>query len=327
MKTYKIKKTKVLIIEDEPDHFYAIKQWLANLGYGVIPEEFNEMRMAIDDDFGFGINEFVQKQLRKHYRDIGLILCDIKFGNDSIKGIRIVKHIRDFNNLSPSYWTTIVPIICMTNYADLDMLEDSILIAGADFVFSKTVIFNGLKRLNNNNEAITYRTIINTQIEKFQKNLKIFYPRGLEYDIIQFKDKHKNRKTAYIMTSFQDRNMSIANQILHILDEYNIRGYIANTQRWMSPSVVWDSIQVFMHGCDFGIAIYTGDSISFENASDDKSLQVGYMLGLQKEICFLKHQELNKAPSDLAEMIYVEFTPDNLREVLFRWLTRRQIID
>ena len=106
-----------------------------------------------------------------------------------------------------------------------------------------------------------------------------------------------------------------------------MEGYIANTQRWMSPSVVWDSIQVFMHGCDFGIAIYTGDSISFENASDDKSLQVGYMLGLQKEICFLKHQELNKAPSDLAEMIYVEFTPDNLREVLFRWLTRRQIID
>ena len=324
---YNTKKMKVLIIEDQAENFYAIKRWLANLGYSVIPEKFDEMKMAIDDDSGFGVEEFVQKQLKNHYLEIGLILCDINFRNHSMKGISIVKHIRDFNNLSPSYWTTIVPIICMTNYADQDMLEDSTLLAGADYLFSKTVIFNGLKRHNENsiNEAITYRTIINTQIEKFQKNLMLFYPRGLEYEIIQFKDKQKNRKTAYIMTSHQNRHMDIARQIQSILYEYNIKGYIANTQRWMSPSMIWDNIQVFMHSCDFGIAIYTGESFSFENASEDISLQVGYMLGLQKEICFLKHQELKKLPLDLNGMMFVEFTSMNLKNVFTNWLINRQI--
>lgn len=344
MKTNRTKKTKVLVIEDEAIHFYAIKHWLENLDYITVPENFDEMGMVIDDLIGFGIVEFVQKQLRKHYQDIGLILCDIRFGNDSKKGYKIVKHIREFKNLSPSYWTSIVPIFCMTNYADINTIEDGIISAGADFVFRKNIIFSDLKGQHDNskNEAITYKTIINSQVEKFQKSLKLFYPRGLEDEIIQFKDKQKNKKTAYIMTSFQDQNMSIANEILLILNEYNIRGYIANTQRWMSPSEIWDSIQVFMHGCDFGIAIYADESILKANEYENKpnehekasirispnlSQEVGYMLGLQKEICILKHQEMERVPSDLAEMYYVEFTNENLKEVFINWLENRQIID
>ena len=299
---------------------------------------------------GPGIDAFVQKQLMKHYRDIRLILCDIKFGKDRQKGNRIVKHIREFKDLSPSYWTSMIPVIGMTNYSEFDTVEHEMVAAGADFVFKKRFIFNDLNGSNykesekDNNEANTYRTIIDVQVEKFEKNLKTFYPKGLEDEIIRFKDKHKNKKTAFIMTSFQDQHMSIANDIIGILRKFNIKGYIANAPGGMNSDFIWDNIQVFIHGCDFGIGIYADDSILFGVDSENQtkehveysrririnpnlSQEVGYMLALQKKVCILKHRNLEKIPSDLAGKIYVEFTAESLEEDLTNWLKNKQIIN
>lgn len=313
MKTNKTEKTKVLVIEDEPKHFEQIKSWLEEFDYTVLPEDFGDMAKALDIH---GIKHFVQFQLMEHYRDIGLILCDIKFGDDREKGNKIVKDIREFKDLYPYYWTSIVPIIGMTNYADTDTIEEGIIQHGADFSFKKKIIFNVLEEIKKENEdknkgkkksknkgkkkskkkmeADLLRATIDRQIEKFQINSLLFYRKGLEDKIIHFKNKNKDKKTAFIMTDF--RHMAFADKVNEVLFNHNqIYGRIAKVPGGEFYGETWENIEVFMHGCDFGICIYADDSKpDTEGNERDKmnpnvSIEVGYMLGLQKEICFLKH--------------------------------------
>lgn len=356
MKTNKTEKTKVLVIEDEPNQFEQIKSWLEEFDYTVLPEDFGDMARALDVH---DIKHFVQFQLMEHYRDIGLILCDIKFGDDREKGNKIVKYIREFKDLSPDYWTSIVPIIGMTNYADTETHEEGIIQHGADFSFKKKIIFNVLEEIkkekenegNNKNkgnknsknkgkkksekkiEADLLRATIDRQVEKFHNNIKLFYRKGLENKIIQFKNENKNKKTAFIMTDF--RHMKYAEKTNEILYNHNqIYGRIAKVPGGEFYGTIWENIEVFMHGCDFGICIYADDSKpDLEGNERDKmnpnvSIEVGYMLGLQKKICFLKHDSIAKLPSDFSGVNYLPFSDEHsLEVVLIGWLKNRGFIE
>ena len=330
MRTNKTKKTKVLIIDDEREHFDNIKKWLETFDYIVIPDKFDDMEKAIKR-IGPGIDTFVQKLLLKHYRDIGLILCDIKFGDDIQKGNRIVEHIREFKELSPSYWTSIVPIIGMTLYsADRITIEHEMVKAGADFIFKKWFIFNDLTDGNNgkNYEAKTYRTIIDVQVEKFEKNLKSIYPPEYKDRIIKAKKKHKNHKTAFIISSF--RYEDLIKRVEKTLKEYGIIPLVANIKGGRYTKPLWEDIVIHSHVCDFGIAIYADDSLF--NKRDKKhrdkmnpnvNIEVGLMLGLQKDVLFLKHESIPKLPSDFGGEQYVPFIDASLEEELRGWLEER----
>ena len=137
------------------------------------------------------------------------------------------------------------------------------------------------------------------------------------------------------MASFLELNMSIAKRVLQILYNYDIRGYIADVPSGLNDKRVWENIEVFMHGCDFGIAIYLDDT---EPDKDGKkrdnemnpniNVEVGYMLGLQKEVCILRHTKSERLPSYITGMNYVSFTTtENLEEVLTNWLLNRGIIN
>lgn len=338
-------KKKILFIEDKEEDFNRVRNWLNNNGYSVIPGNFQEMLMKIEPDKGVEfIDDYAIRLIKKHYRDLVMILCDIRLGEDSMGGNRVVKRIRKFKELSPPNWTSMIPIVGISQHAELHV---GIIAAGADCVFDKSMITTNSPMM---------RTFIDVQVEKFEDRLNYIYPKEIEDKILQFKRRHARETTAFIMTSFARQHKNIAQKIQDILAEHNIKGCLADdVEGGEHTDALWSNIEVYMHGCDFGIGIYADDSILLglnraknsdakDSAKRDKkdrkglkkikririnpnlSQEVGYMLALQKKVCILKHEKLESLPADLANKIYVGFNNRNLERKLTNWLSGQNLI-
>lgn len=320
-----MKKT-VLIIEDHPDDFDFLKDFLGTKGYNILPKksDLNAMFNAFDPNSSRGdIESFVINYLKKNYNNIGLILCDIKFeGTNDEGGKELVERIRKSSEYDPSYWAFMVPIIAVTNYSSN---QDSILDAGANCLFRKEAILK---------DPDYFRSECDRLLKKFMNHFEITrHPEDIAKNIIRFTRK-QHRTTAFIMTSFN--HLDLANNVCDILSKHNIDGFIANHEGGLNTDLLLPNIRTFIHGCDFGIGIFADDSgISTNIQTKDTKiirinpnlcLEVGYMLGLQKKVCFLKSHTLDKMNTDLAERVFVSFDDKNLETKLVAWLRNKHFI-
>ena len=329
---------KILIIDDSPLQFKKIKKWIGNIGFNaenVIPntkEGIKEMQKASKSDEE--ICEFVEKQIKQNYKDLVLILCDLLFKGDPDRGNAIVTHIRQkINYLTPPNWASMVPIIGMTKFADNKTNLDAIIEIGADYGFEKKIIEDNSEECIK--ERTTLKKIIKTQVQKFERNLDSIYPSGLKDKIIGFKNQNKGNKTAFIMTDF--RHLETAKEVRKILNDNKIHGFIANAPGGKYDETIWENIQVFMHGCDFGIAIYADDSAPTSESEKIRNMinanlciEVGYMRGLQKLVLSLRESSLDyrDLPSDFQGKNTTEFNDDFTLEVnLTELLKNRGLIE
>lgn len=321
---------KILIIDDRKDHFSKLKTLLEKK-YLIIPESHSKMSAAIEYPHidRVDIKEFVLRQIDENYKDLGLVICDIHLGeNNPQGGYDIVKAIRNHRILSTPKWTSLVPIIAVTNYADK---QDGIISVGADFSLEKDYICDNVE---------LFQAVIETQILKFEQSLNYIYPPELKDIILDFKQKHADKTTVFLMTSFAEEHKNTIKQIVEVLKEHDITPCLADKQGGENHDDLWPNIEVFIHGCDFGIGIYADDSILKGGEADEEgrekehfkririnpnmSQEVGYMLGLQKKVCVLKNKKLDKLPTDLAGKIYVEYDgEDDLKEKLGEWLKNK----
>jgi hypothetical protein len=60
-----------------------------------------------------------------------------------------------------------------------------------------------------------------------------------------------------------------------------------------------------MHACTFGIAVF--DRVTEDDFNPNVSLEVGYMLGMGKNILLLKDKTLKSLSTDLTGKLYREF--------------------
>ena len=272
------------------------------------------------------IFKFVKKQITENYKDIVLILCDIKFYNDCKRGNEIVTHIRQLKNLSPSNWASMVPIIGMTEFSDNETSLEEIIRAGADYAFDKQILDES-EDLSEEKDKV--RAIIETQIRKFQKNLESIYPDTLKDEIIARKNEYGDRKTAFIMSAF--RHKEYIDIVKDILEKHGIIPLITDGPVTEFDDKVWDNIVIHMNVCDFGISIYADDSLDNNKDSKERdkmnpnvSIETGYLLGLQKKVLFLKHDNLPKLPSDFGGEHYKSFHDyTSLKTCLDNWLLKR----
>ena len=320
---------KILIIEDDIDEYHKIKNWIdSDLRIRVIPntvEDIQEMLQAskCDDD----IKKFVEKQIRMHYQDLVLILCDLMFIEDIEGGRKIVEHIRQLEGFTPSNWATIVPIIGMTRFATTRAKISDVIKAGADYGFDKEIITKRQKEENKEKEIL--KAIIDTKIKIYRKNVISHYPPKCKDEIIKAKTLIQNKKTAFIISSF--RYDSFITKVEDTLKDYSIIPLVANIPGGRFSSKLWEDIIIHTHVCDFGIAIFADDSIFNErdNKERDKmnpnvNIEVGYMLSEQKEVLFLKHDSLTELPSDFKGEQYAPFENEySLKDRLKTWLELR----
>ena len=185
-------------------------------------------------------------------------------------------------------------------------------------------------------------------MDSYDRRLEFMYPSKLKDEIMAFKATHANEKTAFIMTSFAEEHQNTIALVKEVLKKYDITPCMANKQGGENTDDLWPNIEVFIHGCDFGIGIYADDSIlkgkneagekKYENGDEREkekekelfkririnpnlSQEVGYMLGIQKKVCILKDGKLKHLPTDLAGKIYVPFENDeDLKKNLGEWI-------
>lgn len=69
-----------------------------------------------------------------------------------------------------------------------------------------------------------------------------------------------------------------------------------------------------MYSCDFAIAIF--ERITEDNFNPNVSLEVGYMMGINKSVLFLKDKTLKSLQTDLAGKLYKEFVIDDIASTL-----------
>ena len=321
----------MLIIEDTETHYEALKQWLSNNGFGVIPESFEEMDEA-SRSAEYELFNWVDELIMDNYLDLKLIICDIYFNNDHKRGIKIVKHIREYKALNPYYWTSLIPIIGMTNYTDSKI---GIVEAGANLAFDKKDVF----KVDDDNNITFSKKAKKTEIIdqlysyalRFEQQINDFYPKDLEKKIKRFKLNQKGKLSAFVMIDFRHKEEYADAVVKKVLKKFDINYHIADAPGGLNDSRVWENIEVFMHGCDFGIAIYVDDTKpdSEGKTRDNKmnpnvSVEVGYMRGLKKDVLFFKHKSIPSLPSDFKRENYAEFDDteslkDKLIEVISNW--------
>jgi len=124
------------------------------------------------------------------------------------------------------------------------------------------------------------------------------------------KDYPTNQATAFIIMSFQNTKLheAIASTIKDALNAHGIIGLRADDKEYMDD--LFPNVRTYMHACDFGVAVF--ERILADDFNPNVSLEVGYMMGLGKNVLLLKDQTLKSLQADLVGKLYKPFDPQDV---------------
>jgi nucleoside 2-deoxyribosyltransferase len=137
-----------------------------------------------------------------------------------------------------------------------------------------------------------------------------------------------DQKTAFIIMQFNDTtpHNAIVETIKSTLKKYNIIALRADDKEYTED--LFTNIKVYMHSCDFGIAVY--ERITEDDSNPNVALEVGYMLGMEKNVMLLKDKSLKSLQTDLVGKLYKPFDVHNIGKSMTphieKWLTDKGII-
>ncbi|MBU1683637.1 hypothetical protein KJ742_06885 [Patescibacteria group bacterium] len=130
------------------------------------------------------------------------------------------------------------------------------------------------------------------------------------------------KKTAFIIMQFSETKLhkEIVGCIRDVLGKHDIVALRADDKQYMDD--LFPNVKVYIHACDFGIAVF--DRITEDDFNPNVSLEVGYMLGMGKNVLLLKDKTLKSLPTDLTGKLYKQFNtleiPNSLPEQIEKWL-------
>ncbi len=257
-------KSKILIIENDPNDFNSLSTYLLkSKKYEIIPSEFKELGEVFDPNKSKTIEEYVKDIIEKNFnKNLKLIICDLNL-NGLSAGHKLINSIRnniDYEIKECKYFTALIPIIVFTNFPD--RIENAIDFGANLGIVKPRKSSDG--NMNNNyeeeNEKIMSNllAIIDSHIKIFEKTLQSIEDKSLPYVIKDrvkdYKKQYENKKTAFIMSSFSSNHNTIIKVIKETLDKYSIEGFIVEN---IKEKYLLQNIEVYMHGCDFGIGVFT----------------------------------------------------------------------
>jgi hypothetical protein len=140
-------------------------------------------------------------------------------------------------------------------------------------------------------------------------------------------DHPSGTRTAFVIMQFGGTRLH-GNMVQCIKDTLNNHGIVAlraDDKEYMDD--LFPNIKVYMHGCDFGIAVF--DRTTEDEFNPNVSLEVGYMLGMGKNVLLLKDKTLKSLPTDLTGKLYKEFDTTEIESTMpqqiERWLADKGI--
>lgn len=134
------------------------------------------------------------------------------------------------------------------------------------------------------------------------------------------KDYPIDTNTAFIIMQFRTSGFhnDIVEQVKITCKKYGIIAVRADDKEYADE--LFTNVKTYMHGCKFGIAIF--ERITEDDINPNVSLEVGYMLGLGKKVCFLKESTLKSLQTDLAGKLYKPFNIQSIKESVDEQLTK-----
>jgi len=130
-------------------------------------------------------------------------------------------------------------------------------------------------------------------------------------------------RTAFIIMQFGSTKLhkDIVSTIKDELKKHNIIALRADDKEYMDD--LFPNVKVYMHACDFGIAVF--DRITEDDFNPNVTLEVGYMLGMGKDVLLLKDKTLKSLSTDLTGRLYKQFdttdVTNTLPEQIEKWLS------
>jgi hypothetical protein len=168
--------------------------------------------------------------------------------------------------------------------------------------------------------------IMKQKVEKISDNA-IAVPE-IAKEIETFNADFKGKKTAFIIMQFSKTKAHnvIVSTIKDSLKKHGIIGLRADDKEYADD--LFANIKTYMYCCDFGIGVF--ERILEDNFNPNVSIEVGYMMGLNRKVCLLKDQTLKNLPTDLMGKLYKPFDPQDIEktipEQLDKWMKDKGII-
>lgn len=159
-------------------------------------------------------------------------------------------------------------------------------------------------------------TISNKEIEspasdaKRTTNAYDKIPIEIQESLKKFKEDHPDhKKVGFIMMQFgkTDRHTNILIAIRKTLAENGLIGLRADEKSYHDDN--YYNILTYLYGCGYGVAVF--EIITKPQFNPNISLEVGYLLGLNKPVCLLKKKSLKALHSDLVGKLYRVFDIEN----------------
>ena len=319
-----ISRNVVIVIDDDKDDFNDAKNLLEKGQMFEVVPEYSTLFNALDDcNSSVRIWDYLPCLLQQYQDRLGLVLCDLRLFNNDDMGLEIIQAIRtdpDFE-LSDPLVNRYVPIIAYTNY---DNMEKTAVESGATMSFPKS------------RREATLKSTVKSLISYYESVMKgireSLWPIELSSRIRTLSRVKKT--TAFLMTSFSKEHDRIIENVKAVFGKYGIDVRIARSAGGEFDNRLFQNIEVYMHGCKFGIGLYTDDSHLKRSEkiriNPNLSLEVGYMLALKKQICILKERKLPKMNVDLIDRLYCEFDAedqDSLDRVVKEWLINKGFLN
>lgn len=141
------------------------------------------------------------------------------------------------------------------------------------------------------------------------------------------KDYGSSEKCGFLMMKFEDSKIQI--EIMEIIkNHFKGKGIkiLRADDKWYADDLL-TNIKTYMHGCSFGVALF--DRINTNYFNPNVSLEIGYMMAMNKPILFLKDSTLNSLHTDLIGKLYHEYdfqSPEKtLPLVIDKWVIDKEI--
>ena len=154
-------------------------------------------------------------------------------------------------------------------------------------------------------------------------------PPEIQQSIRDFRLDHPDpRKVAFLMMKYgkTKAHENIVEGIRQALAPQGIVALRADEKDYHAD--LYPNILTYLHGCGFGIAVF--ERIEQEEFNPNVSLEVGYMIALEKRVCLLKDRTLPKLHTDLVSKLYKEFDPQDpiasIPPVLTKWMKDWHVI-
>lgn len=176
--------------------------------------------------------------------------------------------------------------------------------------YVNTVLESQKKPIKKISEEAISNPEIASGIEKFKKDYPDF------------------QKIAFIIMQFTSTlaHNSIVKNIKDALKKHNITALRSDDKEYLDD--LFPNVKVYLHCCTFGIAVF--DRITEDDFNPNVSLEVGYLLGMNKNVLLLKDKTLKSLPTDLIGKLYKEFDTQNVELTIpmqiDKWLKDKGII-